>query len=72
MIVQMIIYRIPVRVVMKLLRHEYQHIENCLFGKFLLDKLVLKCADEILNKFKALPDNKKVTWEKIISLIHII
>ena len=51
---------------------EYQHVEICLFEKHLLDKLVLICEDKILNKFKASTDNKKVTWGKIIYLIHVI
>ena len=78
-LVQMIIYEIPVRVILNVVAHvKLMDIQINLFRKNyscekrLFDKLVLMCEDEILNATETLPGKKVAICEKyFIQIIHI-
>ena len=52
---------------------EHLDIKNCSCKKWLFDKLVLACEDEILNTGEATSIiNKKVTYQKNNRFIHTV
>ena len=51
---------------------DYLDIKNCSCKKFLIVKLVLERADEILETTETSFDDKKATYEKNYCLIHTI